>query len=201
MLLVYLFEIMLYTFGIRISMLHADKPAVSAVAFLLVSPLLFYDRPSRLSIMIAAVVAVFCSIVVNCKEPAIAQLDIWNSVTFAVVAAVTTVFIMNIKIRALKQSSQIEYMSQTDLLTGVKNRNHYENQLKKYPQLCASNLVCVYGDVNGLHEKNNSEGHEAGDIMLRTVAEALQAVFGPEHTFRIGGDEFVAFRTDAKMTQ
>ena len=49
MLLVYVFEIVLYVFGIRISMLHADKPAVSAVAFLLVSPLLFYDRPIRLS--------------------------------------------------------------------------------------------------------------------------------------------------------
>ena len=40
---VYLFEIVLYSFGIRISLLHADKAAVSAIAFLLVSPLLFYD--------------------------------------------------------------------------------------------------------------------------------------------------------------
>ena len=36
--LVYVFEIVLYVFSIRISMLHADMPAVSAVAFLLVSP-------------------------------------------------------------------------------------------------------------------------------------------------------------------
>ena len=47
MVLVYLFEIMLYTFGIHISMLHAEMAAVSAVAFLLVTPLLFYDRPIR----------------------------------------------------------------------------------------------------------------------------------------------------------
>ena len=196
MVLVYFFELVLYAFGIRISMLHADKPAVSAVAFLLVSPLLFYDRPSRLSTLIASVAAVFCVIVVRCKEPAIAELDIWNTVTFSVVAVTTTIFIMSIKIRALRQSSQIEYMSQTDLLTGAKNRNHYENRLLKYPEMCTSNLICVYGDVNGLHEKNNREGHERGDVMLREVAEALQRVFGPDHTYRVGGDEFVAFRAD-----
>jgi diguanylate cyclase (GGDEF) domain len=196
--LVYVFEIVLYGFGIRISMLHADKPAVSAVAFLLVSPLLFYDRPSRLSGMIAAVAAVFCTISVRFKAPEIVKLDVWNTVTFAVVAVVTTVFIMSIKIRALQQSSQIEHLSQTDLLTGVKNRNYYEERLQKYPEMCASNLICVYADVNGLHEINNEQGHLAGDQMLHEVAASMQRRFGPEHTYRVGGDEFVAFRADGQ---
>ena len=196
MVLVYVFEIVLYLFGIRISMLHADKPAVSAVAFLLVSPLLFYDRPSRLSTLIAFVAAVFCTISVCLKPPEIAMLDVWNTVTFAILAIVTTIFIMSIKFRTLEQSSQIEYMSQTDLLTGVKNRNHYENQMERYPEMCSSTLVCVYGDVNGLHEINNKEGHQAGDRMLQAVAERMRQSFGPEHTYRIGGDEFVAFRAD-----
>ena len=188
----------LYGFGIRISMLHADKPAVSAVAFLLVSPLLFYDRPSRLSALIAAVAAAFCAIAVHVKQPDIAGLDVWNTVTFAIVAVVTTIFIMSIKLRALEQSSQIEHLSQTDLLTGVKNRNHYENRLQRYPEMCSYNLICVYGDVNGLHETNNREGHQAGDRMLREVAERMQQRFGPENTYRIGGDEFVAFQADGQ---
>ena len=187
MLLVYIFEIVLYVFGIRISMLHADKPAVSAVAFLLVSPLLFYDRPTRLSALIAAVVGAFCVIAVHTKQPDIASIDVWNMITFGVVAVATTIFIMSIKIRALAQSSQIEYMSQTDLLTGLKNR-----------EMCRSNLVCVYGDVNGLHEKNNREGHHMGDVMLKEVAAAMQKVFGLDNTYRVGGDEFVAFKTDGE---
>ena len=194
--LVYIFEIVLYVFSIRISMLHADKPAVSAVAFLLVSPLLFYDRPVRLSALIAADVAAFCVIVLYVKQPEVAETDVWNMVTFGVVAVVTTVFIMSIKIRTLIQSRQIKYMSQTDLLTGVKNRNYYENQLQKYPKRCSSTLFCVYGDVNGLHEVNNRQGHSAGDRMLREVAAAMQAYFGPDHTYRVGGDEFVALRMD-----
>lgn len=199
MALVYVFEIVLYTFGIHISMLHAESPAVSAVAFLLVSPLLFYDRPARLSALIAAVVAVFCAMAIRFKLPEVAHTDVWNMVTFGVVAVTTTLFIMSIKIRALAQSRQIEYLGQTDLLTGVKNRNHYENRMKEYPEMCASNLICVYGDVNGLHETNNTEGHQAGDRMLREVAKRMQQSFGPEHTYRIGGDEFVAFRIDDQL--
>ncbi|MBR5110664.1 MAG: GGDEF domain-containing protein [Clostridia bacterium] len=197
-LLVYFFEITLYAFGIHISMLHAEKPAVSAVAFLLVSPLLFYDRPARLSALIAAVVAVFCGIVVHVKAPDVAETDVWNAITFGIVAVTTTVFMTGIKFRALAQSRQIQQMSQTDLLTGVKNRNHYENRLEAYPAMCASNLICVYADVNGLHEMNNRYGHSAGDKMLREVAEAMQQCFGREHTYRVGGDEFVAFRADGQ---
>ncbi len=197
-LFVHLFELILYAFGIYISLLHAEKVAVSAIAFLLVSPLLFYDRPIRLSAMIAVVVAIFCAIVHAYKDPAVVETDIWNMITFGAVAVITTVFIMSIKIRTLSQADQIDYMSQTDLLTGAKNRNHYEKQLGKYPAMCKTGLACVYADVNGLHEMNNTKGHPAGDRMLREVAETMQQHFGPEHTYRIGGDEFIAFRPDAQ---
>ncbi len=199
MVLVYVFEITLYVFGIHISMLHADKPAVSAVAFLLVSPLLFYDRPIRLSALIAVVVVAFCGAVIRFKAPDVAESDVWNMVTFGIVAVATTVFMMSIKIRTLAQSRQIEYMSQTDLLTGVKNRNYYESRLREYPKASSSSLCCIYADANGLHEMNNKHGHAAGDKMLCEVAEAIQRRFGEEDTYRIGGDEFIAFRTDGQQ--
>jgi len=196
MVLVYFFEIVLYVFSIRISMLHADKPAVSAVAFLLVTPMLFCDRPVRVSALITTDVTVFCVIVSRVKQPEIAENDIWNMVTFGIVAIATTMFVMNTKVRALAQAKQIDRMSKTDLLTGLKNRNLFENQLNKYPEMCRSNLFCVYGDANGLHVLNNTQGHSAGDRMLQEVAVTMQRYFGPEHTYRIGGDEFVAFRMD-----
>ncbi len=197
MALVYIFEITLHIFGIHISMLHADNPAVSAVAFLLVTPLLFYDRPIRLSALIAAFVVLFSAIAVHFKAPEVAETDVWNVITFGIVAVATTVFTASIKMRALEQARQIEYLSQADLLTGINNRNYYEKRLEDYPQMCSSNLNCVYADVNGLHELNHREGHDAGDRMLREVAEAMQRCFGKEDTYRIGGDEFVAFRVDS----
>ena len=197
--LVYLFEITLYVFSISVSLLHTDKPAVSAIAFLLVTPLLFYDRPARVCALIAADVAAFCVIVRDFKQPDVAETDVWNMVTFGAVAIAVTIFIMRIKIRSLSQSREIEYLSQTDVMTGAKNRNHYEKQLQKYPEMCASGLVCVYADANGLHELNYREGHEAGDRMLFAVADALRHSFGAEHTYRVGGDEFVAFQADGNL--
>ena len=201
MVYVYLFEITLYVFGIHISMLHAEMPAVSAIVFLLVTPLLFYDRPIALSALIALVAAIFCGIVARYKDPGVAESDIWNTITFGMVAIATSLFIMKIKMQALAQSRQIEYMGQTDLLTGVKNRNHYEKRLQGYPEMCTSSLICVYADVNGLHEMNNREGHSAGDRMLREVASKMQQYFGREHTYRIGGDEFAAFRIDGQTEE
>ena len=201
MLVVYLFEIMLYAFGIYVSMLHADMSAVSFVAFLLVIPLLFYDRPANLTVLLALVIAVFCRIVVRVKTADVAESDIANSISFGVVAIAATMFMMSIKIRTLAQSRKIQYLSETDLLTGAKNRNQYENRLPAYPRMCASNLACVYADVNGLHEMNNKHGHSAGDKMLCEVADAMRQRFGQEHTYRIGGDEFVAFRVDGQTDQ
>lgn len=50
--------------------------------------------------------------------------------------------------------------------------------------------------MNGLHELNNSQGHRAGDQMLKAAACVLQDAFGFQQVYRIGGDEFVAFVLD-----
>lgn len=84
-----------------------------------------------------------------------------------------------------------------DMLTGLLNRNYYQQRLECYKNVGKHSIACVYCDVNGLHELNNTKGHEAGDRMLIFVAETMQKQFGEEHTYRIGGDEFVAFAPDA----
>ncbi|HJB21783.1 MAG TPA: sensor domain-containing diguanylate cyclase [Candidatus Fournierella merdavium] len=87
----------------------------------------------------------------------------------------------------------IHDMGTMDALTGLKNRNSYEAALPEYKSVAGDAFHCIYIDVNGLHELNNQRGHKAGDTMLRFVANSICYVFGTEHTYRIGGDEFVAF--------
>ena len=93
----------------------------------------------------------------------------------------------------------IREMGTVDLLTGLLNRNCYQKNLLAYPNMQFDSLACVYCDVNGLHELNNSQGHEAGDEMLREVALTIRNYFGDAHSYRIGGDEFVAFVLNADM--
>lgn len=95
--------------------------------------------------------------------------------------------------RTRKEILAKEKMATTDLLTNLKNRNAYEQILAQYERNVPACLSCVYVDVNGLHELNNSQGHAAGDKMLRTVAKVLAGCFDREHVYRIGGDEFLVF--------
>ena len=48
-------------------------------------------------------------------------------------------------------------------------------------------------DINGLKTVNDSEGHDAGDRMIKTVAACLMEVFGNKNVFRMGGDEFAVY--------
>lgn len=96
-------------------------------------------------------------------------------------------------IHTRKEVRAKEKMATTDLLTNLKNRNAYEQTLAKYVQNFPASLACVYADANGLHELNNNYGHAAGDQMLQTVASAFVELFGDEHVYRIGGDEFLVF--------
>ena len=96
---------------------------------------------------------------------------------------------------------QVAVMSETDLLTGIRNRNSYEQNLLTYVNRCQQSLTYIFVDVNGLHELNNTKGHEAGDRMLQFVADTLQKQFGKEHTYRIGGDEFVVFVPDGDQEE
>ena len=84
-------------------------------------------------------------------------------------------------------------MSVTDQVTGLFNRSAFEKYLNESEPHTFSHTVCVYIDVNGLHELNNKHGHEAGDKLLQSVAECLRAQFPDDGLYRIGGDEFVVF--------
>ena len=89
----------------------------------------------------------------------------------------------------------MERRANVDALTGLQNRNRYE-YFCEHLQQGTDGLACLYFDVNGLHDMNNKFGHLAGDNMLKTVAAIIRDEFGDDNTYRIGGDEFVAFRYD-----
>ena len=81
----------------------------------------------------------------------------------------------------------------TDQCTGLMNRSAYEKFLHGGERHTSVPAVCIYIDVNGLHEINNKHGHGAGDRLLQSVAECLRAQFPDGGLYRIGGDEFVVF--------
>ena len=80
----------------------------------------------------------------------------------------------------------VKRRGERDALSGLYNRNRFEVDVPEYASRYRTSLACVYIDVNGLHELNNQEGHEAGDNMIRSTAQALIEVFGTDCAYRIG---------------
>ncbi len=101
----------------------------------------------------------------------------------------------------LENHTIIKNMGEMDYLTGIKNRNSYESNIVGYITMECDSLWCMFIDVNGLHEVNNTQGHKAGDVMLCTVADAIKRAFGENHTYRLGGDEFIAFVADSSQEE
>ncbi len=93
----------------------------------------------------------------------------------------------------VKNRADLQEQGDRDTLTGMYNRNRYERDLPVLFSRYQSSLTCIYIDVNGLREMNNTKGHDLGDKMLRTVSEGIKEHFRTDYSYRVGGDEFVLF--------
>src|ERR1700681_1217909 len=85
---------------------------------------------------------------------------------------------------------ELSALASTDSLTGLKNRREFDRALRTIPRLPFAILSL---DVDRLKEINDTEGHSAGDALLRVVGHTLGLlVRGWDVMARVGGDEFAA---------
>ena len=173
-----------------------EHETITYMVLLIFVPLLFVDSPLRMSIMIILSDLVFILACFIVKTGTVLAADVTDALVFGILSIASNTFMMVTKINRFALERRLEALGSMDQLTGIHNRNGFETALSAYPSKVRESLTCIYIDVNGLHELNNREGHAAGDRMLQSVARELKAVFGQEHTYRIGGDEFVAFAVD-----
>jgi diguanylate cyclase (GGDEF)-like protein len=84
-------------------------------------------------------------------------------------------------------------MALTDALTGLPNRRAIMIALSEALPT-GGDIAVISVDLDHFKEANDTEGHAAGDALLRAVADRLKEAVRPgDFVGRIGGDEFVAF--------
>ena len=92
-----------------------------------------------------------------------------------------------------------------DPLTGLPNRKlaadrleHGLEQAKRHGRI----LAVMFMDLNDFKIINDTHGHEAGDSVLRTVAQRLtENTRGDDTVSRLGGDEFLYLMTETESEQ
>ncbi|SFC86284.1 sensor domain-containing diguanylate cyclase [Butyrivibrio sp. YAB3001] len=85
---------------------------------------------------------------------------------------------------------ELERKSVYDALCGVKNRSAMEMTAKRLKKRHYS-VGVLYADANGLKQVNDTQGHEAGDELLKRICSVMKRRFNRENIYRAGGDEFV----------
>lgn len=92
-----------------------------------------------------------------------------------------------------KLEEQLRYQSNRDTMTGLYNRNFFEVELIRFEQSREYPISIIMADIDGLKYTNDTEGHAAGDDLLRQGAFLLSSVMRTgDIVARIGGDEFAA---------
>lgn len=93
-----------------------------------------------------------------------------------------------------RRSQHLEDLAMLDGLTGLPNRRAWDGALAREEQRCrrfGHPAAVVSIDLDGLKHTNDTQGHEAGDALLRRAANALHSAIRAHDTVaRTGGDEF-----------
>jgi diguanylate cyclase (GGDEF)-like protein/PAS domain S-box-containing protein len=106
--------------------------------------------------------------------------------------------------RDITEQKQIEekirHMAHHDALTGLPNRVLLHDRVGQAIAQAQRNrevLALLFIDLDRFKTVNDSLGHHVGDLLLKTVAQRLEACTrGSDTIARIGGDEFVVLLGD-----
>lgn len=90
--------------------------------------------------------------------------------------------------------AQAHFLANHDVLTGISNRNAFQDQAPKRIDMCRCAKhegVLLIVDINNFKEINDFHGHQAGDEVLQKVAVLLEGFVSKNCIVaRLGGDEF-----------
>ena len=98
--------------------------------------------------------------------------------------------------RALQTSlDEARRKAELDHLTGLPNRRAFETEMEKElaaARAAAEPLCVAFVDIDHFKKINDTHGHEAGDRVLKAVAQTLNRISNDKcHVARHGGEEFV----------
>lgn len=97
-------------------------------------------------------------------------------------------------------NDQLKHLSRTDRLTGLNNRGHWEEELKREysrHRRYGSTAALVMFDIDHFKKVNDTYGHQAGDKVTQAVAEVVRKeARDTDIAGRYGGEEFVILLPD-----
>jgi diguanylate cyclase (GGDEF)-like protein/PAS domain S-box-containing protein len=96
-------------------------------------------------------------------------------------------------------------LANRDSITSLYNRRRFEEELKRQIGRCredGESAALLLLDLDRFKNVNDSDGHVAGDRLIRLVGRALdERIDDPDVAARVGGDEFAVILRDIDLAQ
>ena len=112
---------------------------------------------------------------------------------YIVVRKADAIIVRQEKERSIREE-EIRHQAHHDALTGLANRTYFVERLNEslaHATRYAHTGALLFIDLDRFKIVNDSLGHNAGDMMLKAVAERIRSCLrNSDLLFRIGGDEF-----------
>ena len=112
---------------------------------------------------------------------------------------------INIHVKLRETMETLKKLSVTDELTGAFNRRFAYQMLERQIRVARrekENFILCYCDIDNLKSVNDTCGHEAGDMLIKTMVNSLLGIIRKsDFLFRMGGDEFLILFPGAKCSE
>lgn len=127
-----------------------------------------------------------------------------------IIGLVSVVFIIQINIIFYLKNrdyiDKIEELTITDSMTSLYNRRYFDETFEvflKIQQRTKQTPVFIILDIDYFKQYNDTYGHHAGDIAIKTVAKHLKNSLrrAGDMAFRLGGEEFGILCTEQNKSQ
>ena len=94
-------------------------------------------------------------------------------------------------IKSFLYNNALYKLGNTDMLTGLMNRNKYNKDIFDSYNKEFENIGVLFLDLDRLKDINDNFGHKMGDKLIKAVAKILTEEFPGAFIYRTGGDEFI----------
>jgi diguanylate cyclase (GGDEF)-like protein len=126
---------------------------------------------------------------------------VWNTLIRFGFYSVVTILLAELR-HALEEE---HILANTDPLTGTLNRRSF-NEIAEKKMIAAEvnkhPYTMVYIDLDNFKTINDTLGHAIGDLVLKTIVDAIQKqIRNTDFLARLGGDEFAILLTDIDQEQ
>lgn len=192
---VYCFVITCQAFGIIIGIFkQSELPAITFMVLQFVMPILFVDRPWRMTLLYVICAVVFIDFDYCVKPVEIFYLDVTNLTAFFLLANICSRYFINLKIKGQKMVKTVENERDTDSVTGVLTKAAFLREIERLLSIDSSKGVFLMIDIDDFKHFNDEYGHDTGDKVLRVLGECMRDSFRQSDLLgRFGGDEFFIF--------